>query len=300
LAVRFYPQDLHCFLQFAPIKVPIDDARHAVRRALVLVGIPNKSGLDWNRTTITVPLGAGRTKVLKLRDVLEETRTIGYPHSIFDASDRKDSFFGGRFLMATDSSVISIKIKVGNFEKDLQGPCRSAPLENELTDDILHFRKAACETSVPPNFYDCTRHYRSYLQSSVSLVDCFLNRYVELSFSHSGNNIPFASGPPLEERLDAWVTEFAPNQLQSFKDSAERGKFTLIRKARNKFVHATEPYIGISLPALPDKLNAVRRGIGGLLLKMRELAGQPTLGFIEKLRAAPLVTFRPKPPSELD
>jgi hypothetical protein len=203
--------------------------------------------------------------------------------------------------MATDSSVISIKIKVGNFERDLPGPCRSAPLENELTDDIIHFRKAACEASVPPNFYDCTRHYRSYLQSSVSLIDCFLNRYVELvSPSHPGKKIPFASGPPLEERLDAWATEFAPNKLQSFKDSSERGKFTLIRRARNNFVHAAEPYVGISLPALPDNLNAVRRGIGGLLLKMRELAGQPTLGFIEKLRAAPFVTFRPKPPSEPD
>jgi hypothetical protein len=76
----------------------------------------------------------------------------------------------------------------------------------------------------------------------------------------------------------------------------ERAEFNVIRRARNEFVHAAEPYVGVSLPMLPAHLNAVRPGVGGLLLKLRQQAGQPSLSFIEKLRAAPNIAFKPKPP----
>jgi hypothetical protein len=237
----------------------------------------------------------GSIRSFKLRNIEDETRKTGFSHSLFEVIDSRDTFFGGRFLMATNSSVIKIEVNHGSYQKKLPGPCRSSPLENELTEDILHFRDAACHASASDGFYDCTRHYRSFLQSSVSLVDCFINRYVELYSAGlaPGTKIPFSRGT-LEDRLDAWAAAFAAAKVEDFKRSAERGKFTLIRKARNKFVHATEPYVGVSIQDLPDIFNAVRRGIGGLLLKMRELAGQPTLGFIERLRVAQLIAFKPK------
>ena len=290
---------VHRFLQFVPAELSAADAKHIVSKAIDLLSFAKKPRLDWQKTLITVPVGEGRTQVLKLREILEETRKFGYPRSVYEVTDRSDGFFGGRFLMATDSTAINLTIRVGNFQRELSGPCRSAPLENELTDDILHFREGACETSVSPNFYDCTRHYRSFLQSSVSLVDCFLNRYIELhSLQSPSIKLSFANRGPLEDRLDSWANEFAPSKLAAFKESAERARFTLLRKARNNFVHAAEPYVGVSIKDLPQYLNAVRGGVGGLLLKMRELAGQPTLGFIEKLRAAPLVEYRPKPSTD--
>jgi hypothetical protein len=149
-----------------------------LKRALISFGFLQEFKPDG---AITFNLTPDRVQKVKIRDLVEEIKKIGYPSSLYQVTDRYDPFFGPPFLMATDSSVMSIRVQFGNFTTDLPGPCRSSPLENDLTDDILYFRNAVCETSASNNFYDCCRNYRSYLQSAVSLIDCFLNRYAELA-----------------------------------------------------------------------------------------------------------------------
>jgi len=95
--------------------------------------------------------------------------------------------------------------------------------------------------------------------------------------------LPILARAPLDDRFDAWADIFAADPAK-FRNSAERGCFTQLRKARNKLVHAAEPYVGVDISEIPTSLNGVRRGVGGFLRLMWEMGGLPTLGFIERLR----------------
>jgi hypothetical protein len=199
--------------------------------------------------------------------------------------------------MATTSEVIKISVRLGDFGKEVTGPCRIAPIERELVDDIFYFREAACSTSAESSLYHCSRHYRSYLQSAVSLVDSFINRYVQTTPAKQRENLPPALLNPsrLDERIDAWITTFTQRQPQDLRKGREWSQFMEIRRERNRAVHAIEPYFGVSLREMQPYLNACRSGIGGLLLQMRKFENLQTLGFIERLRLAPTITFKSHP-----
>jgi hypothetical protein len=186
---------LHHFLQLEPQFFPDKEVNGILKRALISFGFLQEFKPDG---AITFNLTPDRVQTVKIQDLVEEIKKIGYPSSLYQVTDRYDPFFGPPFLMATDSSVMSIRVQFGNFTTDLPGPCRSSPLENDLTDDILDFRNAVCETSASNNFYDCCRNYRSYLQSAVSLIDCFLNRYAELA----GGGAAEKGQPFQEERFE--------------------------------------------------------------------------------------------------
>jgi hypothetical protein len=274
-----------------------DKAKQAITQAMMILGIKPPQSKEWATGEMEWNTGDGKPQTLLYRDLLSEVQKDGFSRQLYALIDRQDPFFGGTFLMATNSSAFKMQVTYGNYHRDLHGPCRFSPLENELTDDILHFRAAACSTSASNDYYDCTRNYRSFLQSCISLIDCFINRYAQLHVARGGAALPQAltKPGPFEARFDAWIQTFANRPTTTIKQSAEWSQYIMLRQERNRAVHAVEPYLGIQIQDLPRHLNHVRRGIGGLLLRMRELTSQASLGFIERLRAAPLVEFHKQP-----
>jgi hypothetical protein len=288
---------MHNYLHMVPTRVSVKRARDAVIDALKILGIKRPQTKDWSSGGIRWKGADGHEQTFLFRKLLSDAQKDGFSQQLFALIDRNDPFFGGTFLMATNSSALKMQVNYGPYQKALHGPCRFSPLENDLTDDILHFRESACAASASNDYYDCTRHYRSFLQSSISLVDCFINRYVQLHSTHLGGQLPDALTKPtaFEARFDAWIQTFTTGTSAVLKQSAEWSQCCMLRQERNRAVHAVEPYLGIQIQDLPRHFNHVRRGIGGLLLGMRELAAQPTLGFIERLRRAPLIEFQKSP-----
>jgi hypothetical protein len=226
-----------------------------------------------------------------------EARASGVCDTLQRILDQHDPFFGGTWLMATDSYAIKLSIQYAGYSVELQGPCRFAPIEEELTDDLLYFRRAACEASRPPTgLAATTRYYRSYLQASVSVVESFINRYVHL-LKHTGHSAAteLAQIRPLDERLETWVAVVTGKPRDSFRKGAEWSQFCELRSERNRLVHALEPFMGHSINDMARTLNFVREGVGGLLILLRRLAEQEPLGFMQRLKSAPVVTARKAP-----
>jgi hypothetical protein len=284
---------MHRYLQLASPPISLDKAKLIVTEALTILGIKQPQPKDWEHAGVIWKNANGNQETFLFRKLLSEAKNDGFSRQLFTFIDQSDPIFGGTFLMATNSTALKLGITYGKYQKEVQGPSRLSPLENDLTDDILHFREAACATSASDGYYDCTRHYRSYLQSSISLLDCFINRYVQIHPLSAAGQLPEALTKPgaFEVRFDAWIKTFTSHSPTEIKQTAEWSQCCLLRQERNRAVHAVEPYLGIQIQDLPRHFNHVRRGIGGLLRKMREQASQPTLGFIERLRNAPLVEF---------
>ena len=285
----------HQYLELVPVQIPKEEARRSILKLLPAIGLSDKHRWDWAKDSFTIPMGEGRQIIFRFRELESETMRTGFPGSLLEVIDARDPCFGGRMLLATNSAAINITVTHKDYHREHVGPSRSSPLEDDLTQDILYYRQAACASSASENFYECTRHYRSFLQSSVSLVDFFLNQNAKhlASLPSPPAALPTLARAALDDRLDAWADICAADP-DKFRNSAERGCFTQLRKARNKLVHAAEPYVGVDVSEIPTSLNGVRRGVGGLLRLMREMAGLPTLGFIERLRMAKVVKFTPK------
>lgn len=137
------------------------------------------------------------------------------------------------------------------------------------------------------------RYYRAALQSTTSIFDAFLNRYV-LVRRYSGRDVPDdLKGPAsLEKRIEAWLRVVANKPIEAVNQTPEWSDFLKLKNERNRMLHAVDPYLGVSIKEMATGLNSVRRGVGGLLRTLRKSADQPTLGFIERIRSAPEVTFR--------
>jgi len=56
--------------------------------------------------------------------------------------------------------------------------------------------------------------------------------------------------------------------------------------------HAVEPFYGHQIKEIADYLNYSRTGVGGLLNLLRVSQNLKSLGFIERLRTAPKVTYK--------
>jgi hypothetical protein len=249
---------------------------------------------DWRDGVVSVEQADGRLFTATLPALVKEARDLGIPRTLYRLIDAQDEFFGGLVEMATDSRGIKLGMEFASYSRQLRGPCRFHPVENELTDDVLFYRRATCETSGTPDFAECSRHFRAYLQCAVSLVEAFLNRYVLLLECANASAVPedLRVTGRLDKRLQAWVRCIAGREPTELLEGSEWSQFNELRRERNRLVHAAEPYVGIEIKDLPRFLNATRGGVGGLLFRMRQLAGQPTLGFIERLRTAPKVSFK--------
>ena len=108
--------------------------------------------------------------------------------------------------------------------------------EVSLASDILYFRNKTCEYSSIGTIEACSRYFRSYLLSCVSLVDCFLSRYANYikdkidDIEEYTNTATLASTSGIEKRIYAWFVTFAYHEIANYNKTKEWSYFQKIRK----------------------------------------------------------------------
>jgi hypothetical protein len=230
----------------------------------------------------------------EMRREARETGTVWNLHPFVYGSD---AYFPMTLGISTNGAGLKIKSEYAGHVAEFAGPMRVIAIEDELSDDILWYRREACEASASTSFARCTRYYRAYILVCTSMVEAFMNRPVLLlgHFRKKVDIIEKLHRPlPFEERIELWIHAFCGNGINNLKQSTAWGHFQELREERNKLVHATRPQLGVEIRALERGLNLVREGVGGFMRKLRAMQKLPTTPFIERLESAPLVTFRPK------
>jgi len=270
-----------------------DKARNAVIRCLGECGIDRRPD-DWDSLTVTWNDDEAKS-VFRFRDLVDEARLYGVVPRFQRRLDSKDPIFGGTIQeMATPNWQFTWKTSYAGFEKKAQGPFRSACVEQELTEDILEFRRLACEHSAEYDFRLTCRYFRAYLSACVSILDAFINRHVLLAKHEKFDSPEFRAlqaSKNLEERVRHWFTMCSEDDPTTFFGSTAWCHFQELREKRNELMHGVEPIVVYSVRDMHAYLNKVRTGVGELLLQMRTAHSKPTVGFIERLRTAPLVDF---------
>lgn len=281
------------FLEMRDYHLSRAKARNAVIRTLEAAGVhcPD-SGWDdlivnYNDRDATTPV--------RFPDLVEEARRNGVVVRMQRCLDRNDSIFGG---VVEEIGTPNWQLKVGStyagFKKEIQGPCRAASVEFDLTEDILFYRREACRHSSQHDFRLTCRAFRSFLSACVSIVDAFINRHVLLA-THEGFSSPeldkLRVARKLEERIRLWFAVCSSDDPRAFFDSTNWCHFQEIRARRNELLHAVDPFGVYAIKDVQVMLNKVRTGVGDVLLRMRCAHKKATLGFIERLRTAPLVDF---------
>lgn len=246
----------------------------------------------WDSLSISGKDDDGQRQI-SFRELIEEARLSGVVQRIQRYLDRKDSVFGGCMNeMATPNWQFKTGTTYAGYSKEIEGPCRCANVEQDLLTDILDYREDACRFSDRYDFRLLSRAFRSYLSVCVSIVDAFINRHILIA-EHDGFSSPEFEELKLttntEKRVRLWFAFCSSDDPSPFFASTEWCHFQQIRKKRNEILHALDPIGLYSLREIHSYLNKVRTGVGGLLLKMRQAHKKPTLGFIERLRTAPVV-----------
>lgn len=268
-------------------------AKDAVIRLFGELGV-RKPATGWESLNITWKDDKGQTPV-SFTALVQEAREFGTVLRLQRYLDKKDSVFGGGIdELGTPTHQLRIETQYAGFCASVEGPCRTASVELDLSEDILHFRADACLFSNQHDFKLVSRAYRSYLSACVSITDAFINRHILLA-SHEGFTSPefeeLKQATNSEQRFRLWFTCCSDDDPNPFFASLDWCHFQELRKKRNEILHALNPVGMYSLKEMQLYLNKVRTGIGGLLWRMRKAHKKPTLGFIERLRTAPPVDF---------
>tara|TARA_B100001750_G_C15510244_1_gene603142 strand:+ start:97 stop:1002 length:906 start_codon:yes stop_codon:yes gene_type:complete len=291
-----------------------DDAKHAFLRIgryhlneraaekYVLAALAGRfPTLTKNRIRAgTFTFGSGPKAFSKeFRELTREARATGAIRSVQRFIAPADPYFAPTIGLATDTSGLGFKSSLAGKSAAAQGPMRLYAVEDELLEDILYYRQAACDESSLP-FELCTRHIRAYILSCTAMVEAFLNRPVLVESTAGSNSALVASllqPMNVENRFETWVAAFCPTSasFSGVKQTVHWAHFQELRAKRNAIVHSAEPLQATEIEKMPHVLNLVREGVGGLLLQLRSMQGLGSLGFIDRLASAPRVSFLKKP-----
>jgi hypothetical protein len=248
----------------------------------------------WESLRLTWKDGSSPASV-GFSELVDEARLTGIVQRLQEYLDRKDPVFGGTFGdFCTPNFQLRCKSAYAGWEKEAQGPCRTSCVERDLTDDILEYRRQACERSNEYDFRITARSFREYLSACVSLLDAFINRHILLA-RHDGFTSPefsrLQTETNMEEKVRLWWAVCSDDDSSPFFRSAMWCHFQELRTRRNEILHAVDPISVYALKDIQVYLNKVQTGVGELLLLLRKAHKKPTLGFIERLRTAPKVNF---------
>ena len=267
-------------------------ARKEVIRILSALG-QKEPDSGWESISIDWP--NNQTTCRTFVELVQEARLTGTVRQIQDLLDKGDAVFGHSVPdLVTPNFQLFVETTFAGKHYKVQGPSRSAFSELDLTEDVLYYRSKACEFSSEYDFRATCRYYRAYLFACTSIVDAFVNRHILLA-EHDGFSTPefekLKTATKVEDRMRLWSAVCSSHDTAPFFASEEWCHFQGLRKNRNEVIHAVEPIGVYALRDIQSDLNKVRTGVGGLLLLMRKAHEKPTLGFIERLRTAPLVDF---------
>jgi hypothetical protein len=172
-------------------------------------------------------------------------------------------------------------------------PGRIGPTENDLSEDTLYYRNLTVKFAMGSNFTECARFYRSYIQSAISVVESYINLHFFYLKQKNNGKLPkkLQNIKSIDDKVDAFLCQFSNTRLYKIRDTQEWIQFNDLRAERNKQVHRDEPYICLSIEDMPRHLNAVISGVGELLCRFQYTTHRDTMGFIERLRTAPKISY---------
>ncbi|HUE70846.1 MAG TPA: hypothetical protein VMP01_08140 [Pirellulaceae bacterium] len=271
-------------------------AREAVIGLFHHLGQQRPKG-GWDTSTFTLARDGKSIFSMSFPDMVKEARHKGVVVALQRILDRQDGVFGGIgvFEFATANYQVKHGTEFAGFKAEVQGPCRVSLVEEDLTEDILHYRRLACNHSSDYNFRLTARYFRNYLSACTSIIDAFVNRHI-LVAKADGFTSPeldeLERTTKVEKRLELWWNICCNSDPSPLFKSVHWCRFQEIRQKRNALLHALDPFGIYSLPEIQQYMNKVRSGIGELLLLLRAAHKKPTLGFIERLRTAPKVAYQ--------
>lgn len=261
------------------------------------LSVPPKSD---RQKTIKVILRNQETDI-DLRLEVEHVKKTGKAHILQMILDQNDHFLNTPLSLGMMGDDCGIKINLsstyGSHKSAIEFPGVIEAPEISFADDLSYFRREAVLAFNHKDLSGFSRSYRGYLQSSVSLVECFLHRYTfhvkQLipSTNEYANTEILDSRRSIEERLEAWMTIFATQNLQEYLGSKQQSKFIELKSQRNRIVHPSAPSVPYSMKDVVKYLNYVQDGIGGLLADLRRYSGySENIGFIHQVKTLPLIT----------
>jgi len=282
------------FLKIEKYHLSRKEAEHAVEAALRHYGYCKPIKESWGEIDLTITEN-GQPEKFKFYQLVQEARLSGIALKVLQKEiDNEDPFFGGSFSLATPNHQLEIAVNFAGNEKKLKGPCRIGPVEQELAEDILFYKQQVCEYSNSHDFSLSCRYYRSYIFSSISLIEAFINRHIQI-FRTQGLESPefqqLEREFKLENKIDLWLKVFSQKSLSVINFTKEWNDFKMLQKERNMLTHAVEPFYGHQINEIANYLNFSRTGVGGLLTLLRRTQNLKSLAFMERLRTAPKITY---------
>jgi len=236
-------------------------------------------------TDLVTPFGSYDLE--KETDALSRNQTRTELHF---TCDQKDPLFGTLMTVGIVSSGTGVGATISTEflgkSVEVSGPGFIENAERSLTNDILLFRREFTEMLKADKFADAFRLYRSFLFTSIALVELFINRY-QAYWLHNPATIKnsdamkaLSSSVNLEKRLDAWF-KLAGVEKSLFDQTAEWNNFKKIKVARNELVHNGSIGYSYQIKNISKVMNASSKGIGGFLSVLHGAAGfNPHLGFM--------------------
>jgi hypothetical protein len=280
------------FLTIGEYHLSRDKARELVLATLKRLGAKLPK-VDWRRSVLDAKDG-DRSLRLTFEEMEQDARRTGVVQQLQRILDRQDTIFGGTFESGTPNHNMSVKAEYADWVKEVQGPCRIALIELDLTEDILFYRQQTREHSADYGFRAMTRFYRAYLGTCISLLDAFINRHILLA-DHEGFTSPefteLKESRKTERRVELWLEVCTTRPMKKLACRSEWCHFQQLRQKRNELMHAVDPFSVYSVPEIAKHLNYARTGVGDLLKLLREWHDKPMLAFIERLRTAPKVIY---------
>jgi hypothetical protein len=179
------------------------------------------------------------------------SRRNGRADKLQQLCDSEDRSLNTPISIGIMSDVPGLKINISaNYESHQSTasfPALIEAPETSFSDEISFYRREAVSkfnSGDLVSFFSC---YRAFLQSCVSLVECFIHRYTfhvkslipNTSMDENANMLD--SRKSIEDRLEAWVQTFAYHRLQYFKISKNRSKFVELKNQRNWIVYPAYP-----------------------------------------------------------
>lgn len=256
--------------------------------------ISTKDGLA-NEIRITTK---DKTIIADLPKEVEAVRKTGKAYTLQIIFDSRDRFLNTPLSLGMIGDEVGIKVEInssyGGHSSSIQMPGIIEAPEVSFTEDIIYHRQAVVAAFNIWDLPGLARHYRSYLFSCISLVECFLHRYtfhikeIVPSFQEYHNTATLNTRCSIEKRMDAWLETFAYHKLDEFRNSKQRSKFMELKCQRNIIVHPILPTISYGVRDVVKYLNCAKDGIGGLLSELRKYTGYTeNIGFIRQISTLP-------------
>ncbi|MFK7031288.1 hypothetical protein [Flavobacterium oreochromis] len=266
-------------------------AKKAVAKELLECGYASPKG-GWEKFSLKI--GENKRTFNEMVKTARETGITPYYLNLISNGD--DVFEGFRIGISSPSeSFNTLTATYAGFKKTLKFPASHKPAEYEIVKDILFYREECALYSDEYDFEFCTRYYRAYLSTCISLIDAFINRHI-LVYKHNEFKIDEVKELEkiinLEDKIELFLKISCGKELASINGGVEWKDFKSLKKMRNEIIHINEPSLGYNISEFAEHLNYVRNGVGGLLLKIRKAQNKKTLGFIEQLRTAPKVNYK--------